>query len=285
MRNLLPYSLNHNNSLIDIIDSKQEPRKGILVNALNEVSRDYSNYLSNVNNLEMMNNHVKDYERSEDLKKLKEALIHCYDSTTSPLDKLKANIKKAQPDDYAAFCQYCGIGIPSTFDHYLPKSNFPEFSVLGINLFPCCSDCNREKNDRWINDNGIREFLNLYYDSIDNYSQFLYCEITVKTNIPVARFFLEKPTMINQQDYQVIEKHYNNLGLLSKYSLLSNGEIKKAISNLRRKYQRNGTFDIKLELTDHSDDEAEIYGVNYWKASLYQGMANSTSLIQLIKSN
>jgi hypothetical protein len=31
-------------------------------------------------------------------------------------------------------CPFCGIGIVSTLDHYLPKAKFPIFSVLTYNL-------------------------------------------------------------------------------------------------------------------------------------------------------
>lgn len=284
MRNLYPYSIPQIFPLKEIVNSKKEPRKSILNNAFNQINQDYKKYLSTVTRLELMNSEVKNYESNESLIALKEALIHCYESSTDPLDKLKAEIKKLQPDDYAAYCQYCGIGIPSTFDHYLPKSTYPEFSVLGINLFPCCTDCNRDKNDKWINSSGLREFLNLYYDPISNSSQYLFCRMVIHDNIPVARFYLNKPNNMNQQDYQVVMNHYYNLGLINKYSLLSKGEIKKAIRSLNKKYKRNGNFDIMQELKDHSDSEADIYGVNYWKVSLYQSMLSSPQMISLIKT-
>ncbi|MFA9557822.1 HNH endonuclease [Evansella sp. AB-rgal1] len=284
MRNLYPYSIPQIFPLKEIVNSKKEPRKSILNNSFNQINQDYKKYLSMVNKLELMNSRVKDYESNESLIALKEALIHCYESSTDPLYKLKAEIKKLQPDDYAAYCQYCGIGIPSTFDHYLPKSIFPEFSVLGINLLPCCTDCNRDKDDKWINSSGLREFLNLYYDSINGSNQYLFCRMIIHDNIPVARFYLNIPNDMNQQDYQVVKNHYNNLGLLNKYSLLSNGEIKKAVRSLNKKYSRNGNFDIIQELKDQSDSEADIYGVNFWKVSLYQSMWSSPQMINLIKS-
>ncbi|SCA56748.1 Putative phage protein (fragment) [Candidatus Terasakiella magnetica] len=43
-------------------------------------------------------------------------------------------------------CPFCGgIGHPETLDHYLAKSNYPQFSVLPANLVPACRDCNTGK--------------------------------------------------------------------------------------------------------------------------------------------
>ncbi|CAD5379365.1 hypothetical protein OF001_U530002 [Pseudomonas sp. OF001] len=42
-------------------------------------------------------------------------------------------------------CPLCGFGHASTLDHYLPKSKFPQFSILPLNLIPSCKDCNTGK--------------------------------------------------------------------------------------------------------------------------------------------
>src|SRR5204862_24909 len=45
------------------------------------------------------------------------------------------------------FCPLCGeLGQARTLDHYLPKANFPAYSVFPENLVPCCRDCNTGKN-------------------------------------------------------------------------------------------------------------------------------------------
>jgi len=45
-------------------------------------------------------------------------------------------------------CPMCGLSEPRTLDHYLPKSKFPEFSVLAVNLIPVCYECNNRKGNR-----------------------------------------------------------------------------------------------------------------------------------------
>jgi hypothetical protein len=45
-------------------------------------------------------------------------------------------------------CPFCGLGIASTLDHYLPKTKYPLFSVLASNLVPACKDCNTGKKTK-----------------------------------------------------------------------------------------------------------------------------------------
>lgn len=70
------------------------------------------------------------------------ALVHCYDSSTEPLTSPKAAIRDRQDPDSRPFC---GINEPATFEHYLPRSEFPEYAVLSCNLIPACWTCNTLK--------------------------------------------------------------------------------------------------------------------------------------------
>ncbi|MDQ7860344.1 HNH endonuclease [Peribacillus frigoritolerans] len=47
---------------------------------------------------------------------------------------------------YRTKCAYCGIGDTNYMDHYLPKDDFPEYSIHSYNLVPCCSYCNEKKS-------------------------------------------------------------------------------------------------------------------------------------------
>src|ERR1700752_4045329 len=115
-------------------------------------------------------------------------LKRCYSKSAS-LSNLKKRIKKRQNVLLRAECQYCNIGEPNTFDHYLPKADFPEFSALSINLIPCCSKCNTNKDQHWLLPNGNRKIINYYYDTLPTVN-YLDCIIVYKNNIPKAEFTL-----------------------------------------------------------------------------------------------
>ena len=66
------------------------------------------------------------------------------------------------------FCPSCGeSGKPGTLDHYLPKSEFPELSVVIANLTPMCSECQGRKSSDYKNADGKKLFIHPYFDAID----------------------------------------------------------------------------------------------------------------------
>lgn len=66
------------------------------------------------------------------------------------------------------FCPSCGeSGKPGTLDHYLPKSEYPELSVVIANLTPMCAECQQSKSNDYADENGDKLFIHPYFDAID----------------------------------------------------------------------------------------------------------------------
>src|SRR5690606_34072146 len=63
-------------------------------------------------------------------------------------------------------CPLCGHRQVATLDHYLPKSEFPAFAVLPLNLIPACRDCNSAKLARVVL-SANEQTLHPYYDDVD----------------------------------------------------------------------------------------------------------------------
>jgi 5-methylcytosine-specific restriction endonuclease McrA len=64
-------------------------------------------------------------------------------------------------------CPMCGSPSIGTLDHYLPKEDYPEFSVLPSNLLPACSLCNSGAKGRTYKGalSGER-FIHPYFDKL-----------------------------------------------------------------------------------------------------------------------
>lgn len=64
-------------------------------------------------------------------------------------------------------CPMCGSSVTGTVDHYLPKEDFPEFSVMAANLVPACSHCNSGKKGRTFRGATPNErFIHPYFDTL-----------------------------------------------------------------------------------------------------------------------
>jgi len=286
MKNLLAYEeeqeetlkliYNAKRSKVKLKDSDDEyDVKELIKNKYDAITERYNDYDRLKNQLEDINDStLSDLE--------KKAMINCYEKSTGSLSSLKKRIRLKQPKELQSICAYCGINYPGTFDHYIPKTPYPEFSVYGPNLIPCCGECNSKKNDDWISDkNKKRIFLNFYYDSIPNF-QIIESIITIEDDVPKIQFQFIK----NNSDYEykklinsfTTENHYIKLNLLSRFKESCNSYIKEKINSLKAHKQ----FDeesIKEFLNDEYVGLVETYGANYWKSVTIKGMIDSIDFI------
>jgi len=94
-----------------------------------------------------------------------------YDKKTDDFTELKKEIKKKTKDNpyskKGLKCSYCGILRHSLadLDHFMPRSKYPEFSILSWNLIYVCKECNQDyKKSSFLTTDGTRKFLHPYYD-------------------------------------------------------------------------------------------------------------------------
>lgn len=216
----------------------------------------------------------------------KDDIHYCYDGSSSNLEKLKLKIKNKQTGALKKTCPFCGIVSPNSFDHYLPKENFPEYSVHPLNLIPCCTTCNGKKSEYWQED-GNRAIINFYRDALPD-EQFLFVDINylnADDEIPSINFSINNDNGIPGDLYNIINKHFTRLDLCARYK----EEIDKAISNIVITMisfnKSNDDAEIKEDIIKNADSLCETYGNNYWIAVTLRGLANENNFINYIKDN
>lgn len=95
-------------------------------------------------------------------------LFDRYQSGTKTDGPIVKNIPRPAP----SVCPYCALYMPAKprsrspdRDHILPRSVFPEFALLRINLVHVCDDCNYEKGAKCIDGAGNWMFVHPYFDA------------------------------------------------------------------------------------------------------------------------
>ena len=208
------------------------------------------------------------------------ALLHCYQGETILRNQLFASIRQNQPASIKSICQFCGFNSDDTIDHYLPKCDFPEFSLHFKNLLPCCSTCNSLKSNYLIDPNSkIRGIINLYLDQISN-RQFLYAKVKFIKGLPLIEFKLINTSHIDKTLFTTICLHYKKLNLIKRYTNRFNSvyvEIESSLSNLRK---NNPRIDLKRFLLDDTIELQINRGKNYYKAVIRQALANNEDFIK-----
>jgi hypothetical protein len=209
---------------------------------------------------------------------ISDALRACYKGPTKALQDLKTAIKSAQPPRLLKYCPMCGTTTHSTFDHYVPATQFPEFAVHPLNLVPCCAMCNSNKSDDWLNTIGNRQYLHAYTDSAPD-ATFISATLHESPGFSAvgATFALVRPNGIDNISWALIESHFARLRFLERYNELSNDEIAEILSDSRI-YLDSGGQNIRTFLAKQAADREDAHGMNHWRAVLLRAMAGHSHL-------
>ncbi len=277
MRNLKPIKGSYLKKLDEIIADKYDPGKTRLITLKPKVSKKYFHYQRKylLDTLETITKGTYTTQEKADLE-------NCYDSPTATLGEIVKQIRTSQLRDLQGTCQYCGIQKPNTIDHYLPKADFPEFSVLALNLIPCCSDCNLKKNNYWL-DNGFRGIINFYIDNLPQ-EQFLFCDVTFDGNndIPNILFRLDIPATVNTKIKNIINNHFNRLDLCNIYGENIHDFVTNKINSIVSYLNSKDPIDIQERIQNETTSLMNRYGINNWRTVLTEELSRNTDFIELV---
>lgn len=271
MRNLTPSLLDAKTIFQNIIDSKRPPRKQRLVNMVARVRSRFDLYQTSKTSLHRLPKISYNEEEQCDLE-------DCYLGATFALQELLADIKKSQEDAIQGQCQYCGILSPDTFDHYLPKSQYPEFSAFALNLLPCCQKCNGKKSTIFLV-SGERQFLNLYFDILPQ-TKFLNVKLTKWKESSIANYWLDFSSCISTDTQKLVECHYKRLELLERYREKSPEALSEMRSWIQCHHRNSSVEKIQEYLKDEANRLANRFSPNYWKAVLHLELSINIEFIK-----
>lgn len=175
-----------------------------------------------------------------------------------------------------ARCPFCGISESSTLDHYLPKEQYPEFSVFPKNLIPSCAVCNTRKRDRVL-DGGtnVRMFLHPCYDLVPDMA-FLVVRVRMEANALLLSYRLVQPAGMALQMFQHLRSHFNELNLADRYRLMGLEHLAGQYPAFCRAYggSRNAGRVVE-KLNEGAEDFEDVFGPNFWLAQLYRALAGN----------
>lgn len=221
-------------------------------------------------------------QRDSYSKQEKAALELCYDSDTVALSSLKKSIIdniNFQNDYLLHKCPYCLVRYPDTWDHYMPKSNYPEFSVFSGNLLRVCDTCNRKKS------NGLvevkKETIHTYFDILPD-EDLLKCEVKVSHNgIPITNFFINNPNKLEVVNN--LTNHFNAFELNDLYKSESSSYISIRLQELANNYTNGISKEKFIEEIRRKHNSIPLkWGYNNWETAVLKGMGNCMELVDII---
>ncbi|GEC80095.1 hypothetical protein [Flavobacterium aquatile] len=207
----------------------------------------------------------------------KDDLLKMYKYKNKPFQKLKTAITTTARKRIINTCQNCTINEINSFDHLLPKDEFPEFAVNPKNLFPSCTQCNGYKNVVWRH-NGSTLFLNLYLDILP-IEQYLFVDVTITDTVD-AIFVVDNRNNINLQTFDLVSSHYRRLHLTDRFRLNRDDVVSELINTIKEMILMLTEQQIREVLINKSNRDRLNLGSNYWKSILAIELINSHAFFE-----
>lgn len=257
---------------------KYNPGKQTLLAVYDTVATRYDTYLTDFPNIGAI---ADSPFSAADQQEVRKALESCYDSATQTFSALRGKILTEQPEVIKTLCPYCLLSWPDTIDHYIGKAQFPEFSILCRNLIPCCGYCNNVKLEEW-RQNGQRRFIHFYNDTFLHH-RFLKARLLYPAGMKVPRisYYLDKPTAMANADFQIVQWHFEDLDLISKYNQRAIPTFSSEYASYRNMNvgQRTSPGKIRRMLLNKYRTDAAHFCDNYYIAIIYETLANDATFI------
>lgn len=170
-------------------------------------------------------------------------------------------------------CPFCGVGHASTLDHYLPKTKYPQLSVVPLNLVPSCKDCNTGKSSA-VSSTAGDQSLHPYYDH-QNFvdEQWLYAEV-MHTAPATIRFYVKAPTHWDDISKARVQSHFRDFKLAARYSVEASNQIACLRDTLSSYREILGVNGIRQHLTIEAQTSYKQHR-NSWQTAMFQALASS----------
>ena len=168
-------------------------------------------------------------------------------------------------------CPYCGIGVASTIDHYLPKSRYPYLSITPDNLVPACKDCQDNKG-AYLPLNYDGQLLHPYYDDKTN---VVWLKAEVVCQRPAAfKYSVDNSSLQLGEDRRRICNHFDMFKLAVLFSVNAADELASNDFRFRRAFERGGVNSLKEQISDAYESARQV-NLASWRAAMYRAALES----------
>jgi 5-methylcytosine-specific restriction endonuclease McrA len=249
---------------------RDDKLKAKLENCLNDIILNTKNYEQ-----KMENGQVHTIPIHTELNGLtKEQMVKLYDDKMAKAGQpgRKYYDKLVSIPEYG-ICPYCGQGIVSTLDHYLPKTKFVSLVVTPSNLIPACFDCNKAKTSSDFK--GFEDtMINPYFDDLGKEIWLKAKVVKEKENDFVITYYAQKPESWSNELFKRVENHFKAFHLNRLYSSHSAQKLRGVKPKLIKRYREFG-IDLVLEYLKDGLDEYS-YDLNCWQSALFSELLGNS---------
>ncbi|MEZ8448970.1 hypothetical protein AB6C93_24405 [Vibrio splendidus] len=228
----------------------------------------------------IINAHSTKIGKSE-FQKSSEALKDFYNKP--PVD-LKKELLKRRNEHGLNECPFCGNPVsPNTLDHFIPKNDWPEFSIFPNNLIPQCRDCAPIKGDDYFDDSEKLAIFHspMYHKALSEVKFSIVVDFDQDTKLIKITPKIWLTDDINSCAISVkrLKLHFRGLQVNRRMIGYSHRMIRHWKSLLKE-----NNFDISDALLTRINERTPDDRAKNWETALYSGILNNREFVNYLES-
>lgn len=200
------------------------------------------------------------------------ALYRLYDTrgSSGPIARIR------RPAAGFQSCPMCGSLGGRSLDHALPRSLYPEFSILHENLVPSCTMCNSdEKGSTYRGVRRSQRFIHPYYDK---WASSALWRVKFGPDLDALQFEPISLATLSRHRRLIVNFHIQTL-LGKEWREAVRREWAALPAKLHRRLGKSPTVAaVRAELNTRLLDTIDTYGVNSWDAGFLRGALADASV-------
>lgn len=173
-------------------------------------------------------------------------------------------------------CPFCGgIGDPTNLDHFLPKAEYPQFSIYPSNLVPSCRDCNMGEKKVGYAKSAEEQTIHPYLDKqIFFEEQWITSNYIADSNLDQPgefRYYVNAPINWTNIDKARVEKYFKDFKLASRYAKQATSSLKSKLRSIKRELDRGISIQEIIDDVIKPDIDGAPF-INYWEVGMCDGL-------------
>lgn len=177
--------------------------------------------------------------------------------------------------EHMPICPYCGLNETEHLDHYLPKSEFSEYSLYTKNIIPCCYNCNSTYKKTGYAHGGARVYFHPYIDEINEF-EILKTSIRWTQNSLIINYMINQSSGLKSTTTQVLKTHFKHLQLGNRYLQYATNYLSDMKPRFNEEYGAlQDSAKLRIALESKYRDALFEHGHNHWKTALLKNIKDN----------
>lgn len=189
-------------------------------------------------------------------------------------------IKRIRATGNLLSCPVCGSSTTGDVDHYLPRIEYPEFSIMRVNLVPSCTHCNSGVKGSHVKGEKPERFIHPYFD---DWADKEIWHIEFIAPFEAVQFRPTPNGKLSADRQEIVDFHLNHvLGEQFHRSMENKWATLPILLKLTIKHSNKSTKSTHKALRKELRKAKATTGKNSWDTAFFRGLLKNSHAIDYL---